>query len=166
MNASCVTSGDTYLRPGKRRAGGRSEGLSDIAGRLYFFIQRRLKIRDACISAASNQQRLRGPLWIERSSLPDEMQEIVSRAGYAPAVKVGDTIYVIGQVGRTKYVKIIRDPLEQFRAMWDNLRIVLEAAHCQFDDIVEMTSKCPSTWTCSGLSKARCFRREPMRGPG
>lgn len=72
--------------------------------------------------------------------IPDEMQEIVSRAGYAPAVKVGDTIYVVGQIGRTKDLKIIHDPLEQFRAMWDNLRIVLEAAHCTFDDIVEMTS--------------------------
>ena len=72
--------------------------------------------------------------------IPDEMQEIVSRAGYAPAVKVGDTIYVVGQVGRTKDLDIIHDPSEQFRAMWDNLRIVLEAAHCTFDDIVEMTS--------------------------
>ncbi|WP_049731395.1 RidA family protein [Rhizobium ecuadorense] len=72
--------------------------------------------------------------------IPDEMQEIVSRAGYAPAVKVGDTIYVVGQVGRTKDLKVIHDPSEQFRAMWDNLRIVLEAAHCTFDDIVEMTS--------------------------
>ncbi|WP_309778721.1 RidA family protein [Agrobacterium sp. SORGH_AS_0440] len=68
------------------------------------------------------------------------MQEIVSRAGYAPAVKVGDTIYVVGQVGRTKDLDIIHDPSKQFRAMWDNLRIVLEAAHCTFDDIVEMTS--------------------------
>ncbi|TGR65578.1 RidA family protein [bacterium M00.F.Ca.ET.194.01.1.1] len=72
--------------------------------------------------------------------IPDEMQEIVSRAGYAPAVKVGDTIYVVGQVGRTKDLDIIHDPSKQFRAMWDNLRIVLEAAHCTFDDIVEMTS--------------------------
>ncbi|MDQ0133913.1 enamine deaminase RidA (YjgF/YER057c/UK114 family) [Neorhizobium galegae] len=72
--------------------------------------------------------------------IPNEMQEIVSRAGYAPAVKVGGTIYVVGQVGRTKDLEIIHDPSEQFRAMWDNLRIVLEAAHCTFDDIVEMTS--------------------------
>lgn len=49
--------------------------------------------------------------------IPDEMQEIVSRAGYAHAVKVGDTIYVVGQVGRTKDLKIIHDPLEQFRAI-------------------------------------------------
>jgi len=72
--------------------------------------------------------------------IPEEMREIVSRAGYAPAVKVGDTVYVVGQVGRTKDLEVIEDPMEQFRAMWDNLRVVLEAAQCTFDDIVEMTS--------------------------
>ncbi|GGG13267.1 hypothetical protein GCM10010924_48030 [Rhizobium wenxiniae] len=72
--------------------------------------------------------------------IPEEMREIVVRAGYAPAVKVGDTIYVVGQVGRTKDLQVIQDPHEQFTAMWENLRIVLEAANCTFDDIVEMTS--------------------------
>jgi enamine deaminase RidA (YjgF/YER057c/UK114 family) len=72
--------------------------------------------------------------------IPEEMREIIARAGYAPAVKVGDTIYVVGQVGRTKDLQVIEDPQEQFRAMWNNLRIVLEAANCTFDDVVEMTS--------------------------
>ena len=72
--------------------------------------------------------------------IPEEMREIVSRAGYAPAVKVGDTIYVVGQVGRTRDLQVIEDPQEQFRAIWENLRIVLEAADCTFDDVVEMTS--------------------------
>lgn len=35
---------------------------------------------------------------------------------------------------------MIEDPLEQFRAMWQNLRIVLDAANCTFEDVVEMTS--------------------------
>ncbi len=60
--------------------------------------------------------------------IPEEMREIVSRAGYAPAVKVGDTIYVVGQVGRTRDLQVIEDPREQFRAIWENLRMVLEAA--------------------------------------
>nr|WP_206117060.1 RidA family protein [Rhizobium laguerreae] len=72
--------------------------------------------------------------------IPEEMREIVSRAGYAPAVKVGDTVYVVGQVGRTKDLEVIEDPKEQFRAMWYNLQIVLEAAGCTFDHVVEMTS--------------------------
>ncbi|GGG22862.1 MULTISPECIES: RidA family protein [Rhizobium] len=72
--------------------------------------------------------------------IPEEMREIVDRAGYAPAVKVGATIYVVGQVGRTRDLQVIQDPREQFKAMWENLRIVLAAANCNFDDIVEMTS--------------------------
>lgn len=35
---------------------------------------------------------------------------------------------------------MIEDPQEQFHAMWENLRIVLEAANCTFDDVVEVTS--------------------------
>ena len=65
--------------------------------------------------------------------IPEEMREIVARAGYAPAVKVGDTIYVVGQVGRTRDLQVIEDPREQFRAIWENLRIVLEAADCTAD---------------------------------
>ena len=72
--------------------------------------------------------------------IPEEMREIVNRAGYAPAVKVGHTIYVVGQVGRNKELEVIDDPAEQFAAMWENLRIVLKAANCTFDDVVEMTS--------------------------
>lgn len=72
--------------------------------------------------------------------IPEEMREIVNRAGYAPAVKVGHTIYVVGQVGRNKELEVISNPAEQFAAMWENLRIVLNAAKCTFDDVVEMTS--------------------------
>ena len=72
--------------------------------------------------------------------IPEEMREIVNRAGYAPAVKVGHTIYVVGQVGRNKELEVIDDPAEQFAAMWENLRVVLSAANCTFDDVVEMTS--------------------------
>lgn len=72
--------------------------------------------------------------------IPEEMLEIVNRAGYAPAVKVGNTIYVVGQVGRNKNLEVIENPHRQFKAMWENLRIVLAAANCTFDDVVEMTS--------------------------
>jgi enamine deaminase RidA (YjgF/YER057c/UK114 family) len=72
--------------------------------------------------------------------IPEDMREIVNRAGYAPAVKVGHTIYVVGQVGRNKELEVIDDPAEQFAAMWENLRVVLSAASCTFEDVVEMTS--------------------------
>ncbi len=106
--------------------------------------------------------------------IPEEMREIVARAGYAPAVKVGATIYVVGQVGRNNDLQVITNPEQQFRAIWDNLRIVLGAANCSFDDVVEMTSyhvemskhmdvfrtvknevfpKGTYAWTCIGVSE-------------
>lgn len=72
--------------------------------------------------------------------IPDDMQEIVSRAGYAPAVMAGNILYCAGQVGRSPALEVIADPADQFRAMWQNLQAVLAAAGCDFDDIVEMTS--------------------------
>lgn len=46
--------------------------------------------------------RLTGRSHLGAEVILDEMREIVASAGYTPAVKIGDTIYVIGQVGRTK----------------------------------------------------------------
>ncbi|MBY8607816.1 MAG: RidA family protein [Burkholderia sp.] len=72
--------------------------------------------------------------------VPPTMQRVVERAGYAPAVRVGATVYCAGQVGRTPELDVIADPEAQFLACWDNLRTVLEAAGCTFDDVVDMTT--------------------------
>lgn len=71
--------------------------------------------------------------------VPPTMQRVVERAGYAPAVRVGATVYCAGQVGRTPELDVIADPEAQFLACWDNLRTVLEAAGCTFDDVVDAT---------------------------
>lgn len=72
--------------------------------------------------------------------IPPAMQTIVERASYAPAVRVGDTLYCAGQVGRTADLQVIEDPEQQFLAAWENLRQVLEAGGCTFEDIVDMTT--------------------------
>lgn len=72
--------------------------------------------------------------------IPPAMQTIVERAGYAPAVRVGDTLYCAGQVGRTADLQVIEDSEQQFLAAWENLRQVLEAGGCTFEDIVDMTT--------------------------
>lgn len=72
--------------------------------------------------------------------IPPSMQPIVERAGYAPAVRVGKTIYCAGQVGRTAALDVIAEPEAQFVACWENLREVLAAAGCTFEDVVEMTT--------------------------
>ena len=72
--------------------------------------------------------------------VPESMRSIVERAGYAPAVRVGEIVYVVGQVGRTADLQVIEDPAEQFAAAWENVRIVLEAAGCSFADMVDVTT--------------------------
>jgi len=72
--------------------------------------------------------------------VPEPMRAIVERAGYAPAVKVGATLYCAGQVGRTAQLEVIEDPEAQFLACWENLRQVLASGGCTFDDVVDMTT--------------------------
>jgi enamine deaminase RidA (YjgF/YER057c/UK114 family) len=72
--------------------------------------------------------------------IPDAMQALAERAGYAPAVKVGATLFCAGQVGRTDDLQVIADPEQQFIAAWKNLRSVLQAGGCDFEDVVDMTT--------------------------
>ena len=72
--------------------------------------------------------------------VPDTMKLLAERAGYAPAVKVGTTLYCAGQVGRTADLQVIEDPEQQFLAAWENLRQVLAAGGSGFEDVVEMTT--------------------------
>ncbi|TRX73174.1 RidA family protein [Pseudomonas mangiferae] len=72
--------------------------------------------------------------------IPASMQTLVARAGYLPAVKVGQTVHCAGQVGRTTELAVIADPEQQFVAAWDNLRIVLAEAGCRFEDVVDLTT--------------------------
>ncbi|HEY3987378.1 RidA family protein [Cedecea sp.] len=72
--------------------------------------------------------------------MPASMQALAERAGYAPAVVVGNTVYCAGQVGRTPDLQVITDPEAQFIACWENVRIVLAEAGCNFEDVVEMTT--------------------------
>lgn len=72
--------------------------------------------------------------------VPASMQALAQRAGYAPAVVAGNTVYCAGQVGRTPDLQVIADPEAQFAACWDKLRLVLAQAGCTFDDVVDMTT--------------------------
>jgi enamine deaminase RidA (YjgF/YER057c/UK114 family) len=72
--------------------------------------------------------------------IPDTMHQLASRAGYAPALQVGNTLYCAGQVGRTEDLQVIADPEQQFAAAWDNLRQVLAAGGCSFEDVVDLTT--------------------------
>ncbi|WP_413736905.1 RidA family protein [Sodalis sp. RH21] len=72
--------------------------------------------------------------------IPESMRQLVERAGYAPAVKVGPVLYCAGQIGRTAELEVIADAEQQFIACWENLQLVLAAGGCTFEDVVEMTT--------------------------
>jgi enamine deaminase RidA (YjgF/YER057c/UK114 family) len=72
--------------------------------------------------------------------VPEQMRAVFERSGYAPAVQVGAMLYCAGQVGRTAQLEVIHDPEEQFIACFENLRLVLEAGGCSFEDVIDMTT--------------------------
>lgn len=74
------------------------------------------------------------------SIVPASMQNIVDKAGYLPAVQAGNFVFCAGQVGQDSDLAVISDPERQFEACWENLRVVLAAAGCSFEDVVEMTT--------------------------
>lgn len=78
---------------------------------------------------------------IDRQNIvPPSMQAIVHRAGYVPAVQAGNLVFCAGQVGRNSDLSIIADPKQQFEACWENLRTVLAAAGCEFEDVLDLTT--------------------------
>ncbi len=66
------------------------------------------------------------------------MRRIAQEKGYAPAVRAGGLLFVAGQAGRTADLQVIDDPESQFAACFENLPLVLDAAGCGFDDIVDL----------------------------
>jgi enamine deaminase RidA (YjgF/YER057c/UK114 family) len=72
--------------------------------------------------------------------IPPSMQAVVETRGYLPGLRVGDIIFLAGQVGRTADMQIVTDPRAQFEAAFENLRVVLAEAGCTFDDLVDMTT--------------------------
>lgn len=59
--------------------------------------------------------------------------------GYSPAIRSGDLLFVSGQVGAHEDGTPEPDLAAQVRLAFDNLRGVLVAAGCSFDDVVDLT---------------------------
>jgi len=75
------------------------------------------------------------------SVAPESMSGTVARANYSPAVKVGNTVFVSGQIGRDAHANLVTSSSEaQIVAAWENVGQVLAAAGASFDDIVDLTS--------------------------
>ncbi|MDQ7248739.1 RidA family protein [Dongia sedimenti] len=71
---------------------------------------------------------------------PTDRHALYDLHKYSPAVRSGDLLFVSGQVGSRPDGS--PEPVfeDQVRRAFANLRAVLEAAGCSFDDVVDVTS--------------------------
>ena len=72
--------------------------------------------------------------------IPPGMETVYEKIGYAPALKVGDTVYVSGQIGRDSALQLVEGREAQIAQAFDNLGRVLAAAGASFADVVDLTS--------------------------
>ncbi len=71
---------------------------------------------------------------------PPDMQNIRQRFGYSPGVKVGNMLYIAGQVGRDTELNVIEGKEAQFAQAFENVKKVLTEAGATFDNVVEMVT--------------------------
>ncbi|MEM9278635.1 MAG: Rid family hydrolase, partial [Pseudomonadota bacterium] len=70
--------------------------------------------------------------------IPKGMENIYETYHYAPAIQIGDTVYLSGQVGRDENLKVVDGTENQFVQAFENVKTVLTAAGATFDDVVEL----------------------------
>jgi len=77
----------------------------------------------------------------ERQSIvPSGMEAVYDDIHYSPAVRVGRTIYISGQIGRDDQLAVISDNEAQIVQAFENLKLVVEAAGATMEDIVDLTT--------------------------
>ena len=77
----------------------------------------------------------------ERQSIvPKETQYIVDRARYSPGMRVGNMLFVSGQVGRDDNGQVVMAPEAQMVQAFENARKVLSAARLGFEHVVDMVT--------------------------
>jgi 2-iminobutanoate/2-iminopropanoate deaminase len=76
---------------------------------------------------------------------------------YNHVVKVGNTVYIAGQVPRGMDGKALHpgDPVAQIRKVWSNLKIAVEAAGGSLEDIVKTTTYVVGADTGAKIRAAR-----------
>lgn len=70
--------------------------------------------------------------------IPKGMEILYEKFHYCPGIKVGNTLYISGQVGRDENLQVVEGTEVQFVQTFENVGKVLAAAGGTFDDVVEM----------------------------
>ena len=78
---------------------------------------------------------------VERSNIiPIGMEAVYDDIHYSPAVRVGRTIYISGQIGRDEHLNVVSDNEAQIVQAFENLKKVVESAGATMNDIVDLTT--------------------------
>ncbi|SMO74569.1 RidA family protein [Paracoccus laeviglucosivorans] len=96
---------------------------------------------------------------------PADRHALYRQHGYSAAIRSGDLLFVSGQVGSRKDGSPEPEFAGQVELAFENLRAVLAAAGCDFDDIIDVTSfhTDPQTQLPAVLEvKSRFFAQEPL----
>jgi len=72
--------------------------------------------------------------------IPASMQRVYDQWHFAPAVRVGDTLYLSGLIGTEADSSVSDDAEQQFHRVFSMMEAVLAEAGCGIGDVVEMTS--------------------------
>ena len=72
--------------------------------------------------------------------IPSGMEAVYDNIHYAPAVRVGDTLYISGQIGRNAQMQLVEAKEAQFVQVFENMKNALQTAGFDFADIVDVTS--------------------------
>jgi enamine deaminase RidA (YjgF/YER057c/UK114 family) len=85
--------------------------------------------------------RVKAKMSIDREVIiPKGMEILYEKYHYCPGIKVGNTLYISGQVGRDENLQVVAGTEAQFVQTFENVRKVLSAAGATFDDVVEMVT--------------------------
>ena len=72
--------------------------------------------------------------------IPPGMENLYERFHYAPAVRVNNTLYIAGQVGRDENLQVVEGAEAQYIQAFENLKKVLEAAGATLADVVDIVT--------------------------
>ena len=72
--------------------------------------------------------------------IPPGMENLYENFHYAPAVRVDNTLYIAGQVGRDENLRVIEGTEAQFTQAFENLKKVLMAAGATLEDVVDLVT--------------------------
>jgi len=72
--------------------------------------------------------------------IPTGMEILYEKYHYCPGIRIGNTVYVSGQVGRDETLQVVEGIEKQFIQAFENVKKVLLTAGVTFEDVVELVT--------------------------